>query len=220
MQFFHLLHLKIWKCYLFYLVNRSANLKRSQDIFLYFAQFTSVTRWHLAIEHSFEDWFLLHCIMKYMGTRLYLQLLQSQITNLFNEIRLLPRLPQDYVMIWSVNACIGIFTLANKSGKINASICLPWRDISEEAAACCFVSLCCFSFNQFGFLFSHAAGYEGSISVVKMFLLIQNHKCVSSTMEIVRLHNTALFAVGRTIEDTTEGVSLLYYWTSTPESSL
>lgn len=50
---------------------------------------------------------------------------------------------------------------------MNVSICLPCRDIPEEAAACCSISLFCFGFNQLGFLFSHAAGQEGSISVVK-----------------------------------------------------
>lgn len=130
----------------------------------------------------------------------------------FNGIQLLPRLPQNYIMIWSANACTGIFTLANKSVKINASICLPCRDIPEEAAACCFISSYCFGFNQLGFLFSHAAGQEGSISVVKMFLFSQKNKCVCSTMEVVRLHSAALFTVGWTIK--------AHYWESWSSSLL
>lgn len=60
------------------------------------------------------------------------------------------------------------------------------------------VSLCCFGFNQLGFLFSHAAGQEGSISAVKMFPFSQKNKHVNYTRESVRLHSAALFTVGWT----------------------
>lgn len=64
LQLFHLLLqklLKIWKCYLFYLVNRGANLKRSQDFLcVLFAQFTHLKRWCIAVEHLSEEWFIWH----------------------------------------------------------------------------------------------------------------------------------------------------------------
>lgn len=102
-------------------------------------------------------------------------------------------------MIWSANAFTGMFALANKSGKMNVSICLPCRDIPEEAAACCSVSLFCFGFNQLGFLFNHAAGQKGSISVVKILLFSQKIN-VSVPPWNCKVYSAALFTVGWTVK--------------------